>query len=92
MVQEKYTNAFLGFGPEGDRYFALELTYNYGAPPVPHLRYACITSGPELVLMALLSLATMCATMQRQPPYNLELLGIYMCGMHGAGFCRPGEV
>ena len=28
--QEKYTNAFLGYGPEGDRYFSLELTYNYG--------------------------------------------------------------
>lgn len=27
--QEKYSNAFLGYGPE-DRNFALELTYNYG--------------------------------------------------------------
>jgi len=29
-MQEKYTNAFLGYGPEGDRFFSLELTYNYG--------------------------------------------------------------
>ena len=29
-AQEKYTNAFLGYGPEGDRFFSLELTYNYG--------------------------------------------------------------
>lgn len=28
-IQEKYTNAFLGAGPETD-HFALELTYNYG--------------------------------------------------------------
>jgi hypothetical protein len=30
MLQEKYSNAFLGFGPEDKDYFALELTYNYG--------------------------------------------------------------
>jgi len=30
VAQEKYTNAFLGYGPEGDRFFSLELTYNYG--------------------------------------------------------------
>ncbi|VAI46741.1 unnamed protein product [Triticum turgidum subsp. durum] len=29
VPEEKYTNAFLGFGPE-DTNFALELTYNYG--------------------------------------------------------------
>lgn len=29
IPEEKYTNAFLGFGPE-DTNFALELTYNYG--------------------------------------------------------------
>uniref|UniRef100_A0A453P1E1 VOC domain-containing protein n=2 Tax=Aegilops tauschii subsp. strangulata TaxID=200361 RepID=A0A453P1E1_AEGTS len=29
VPEEKYTNAFLGFGPE-DSNFALELTYNYG--------------------------------------------------------------
>ncbi|XP_066325824.1 lactoylglutathione lyase-like [Miscanthus floridulus] len=29
VPDEKYTNAFLGFGPE-DTNFALELTYNYG--------------------------------------------------------------
>jgi lactoylglutathione lyase len=29
MLQEKYSNAFLGAGPE-DKHFALELTYNYG--------------------------------------------------------------
>ncbi len=28
-MQEKYTNAFMGAGPE-DTHFALELTYNYG--------------------------------------------------------------
>lgn len=28
-MQEKYSNAFLGAGPETD-HFALELTYNYG--------------------------------------------------------------
>lgn len=28
-MQEKYTNVFLGYGPE-DKNFALELTYNYG--------------------------------------------------------------
>lgn len=28
-LQEKYSNAFLGFGPE-DKNFALELTKNYG--------------------------------------------------------------
>lgn len=27
---EKYTNAFLGFGPEDKDFFSLELTYNYG--------------------------------------------------------------
>ena len=30
MLQEKYTNAFLGFWPEDQDYFSLELTYNYG--------------------------------------------------------------
>lgn len=30
VVQEKYTNSFLGFGPEDQDYFSLELTYNYG--------------------------------------------------------------
>ena len=29
IKQEKYSNAFLGYGPE-DKNFALELTYNYG--------------------------------------------------------------
>ncbi len=29
MLQEKYSNAFLGAGPE-ETHFALELTYNYG--------------------------------------------------------------
>jgi lactoylglutathione lyase len=29
IPDEKYTNAFLGFGPE-DKNFAVELTYNYG--------------------------------------------------------------
>lgn len=29
MTEEKYTNAFLGYGPE-DAHFAIELTYNYG--------------------------------------------------------------
>lgn len=29
VLQEKYSNAFLGAGPE-DTHFALELTYNYG--------------------------------------------------------------
>lgn len=30
IPDEKYKNAFLGFGPEDKHYFALELTYNYG--------------------------------------------------------------
>ena len=30
LLQERYTNAFLGYGPEDDRFFSLELTYNYG--------------------------------------------------------------
>ncbi|XP_058749959.1 probable lactoylglutathione lyase, chloroplastic [Vicia villosa] len=29
MTEERYTNAFLGYGPE-DAHFAIELTYNYG--------------------------------------------------------------
>lgn len=29
MTEEKYTNAFLGYGPE-DAHFVIELTYNYG--------------------------------------------------------------
>jgi lactoylglutathione lyase len=29
VMQEKYSNAFMGAGPETD-HFALELTYNYG--------------------------------------------------------------
>ncbi len=29
VLQEKYSNAFIGAGPETD-HFALELTYNYG--------------------------------------------------------------
>ena len=28
--QDKYSNLFLGFGPEDQDYFSLELTYNYG--------------------------------------------------------------
>jgi len=30
IPEEKYTNSFLGFGPEDQDYFSLELTYNYG--------------------------------------------------------------
>ena len=37
LSQEKYTNAFLGFGPEGDRFFSLELTYNYGALAITYM-------------------------------------------------------
>lgn len=29
IPEEKYSNAFLGYGPE-DKHFAVELTYNYG--------------------------------------------------------------
>lgn len=29
-VQDKYINSFLGFGPEDEGYFSVELTKNYG--------------------------------------------------------------
>ena len=32
-LQDKYINSFLGFGPEDQDFFSLELTYNYGVTP-----------------------------------------------------------
>ncbi|CAM6094596.1 unnamed protein product [Calypogeia fissa] len=45
IPQEKYTNAFLGYGPE-DTHFLVELTYNMGRTPM--------TSAPGSGTLALL--------------------------------------